>query len=81
MTVSDKAKRINHLPIPFLKDVQYLDILVGYFRSSGFNLLYSEFEDIEKFLVKLRPNEWATIFAVSQTASDVELSIRWQELF
>jgi hypothetical protein len=41
----------------------------------------SFFEDIEKFLVKLRPNEWATIFAVSQTSSDIELSIRWKELF
>ncbi|QLH33023.1 MAG: hypothetical protein HWD62_11895 [Cyclobacteriaceae bacterium] len=31
-----------------LKDVRYFDILVGYFRSSGFFHLYKSFEDIEQ---------------------------------
>jgi len=30
-----------------LKQAQYFDILVGYFRSSGFHLLYESFENIE----------------------------------
>jgi hypothetical protein len=41
----------------------------------------SFFEDVEDYLVKLRPNEVATIHATSQTASDIDLSIRWKELF
>jgi len=28
--------------------IQYFDVLVGYFRTSGFNLLYESFEQIEK---------------------------------
>lgn len=32
-------------------DVQYLDILVGYFRTSGFHLLYDALEDIEKIRI------------------------------
>lgn len=39
------------------------------------------FEDVEKYLVKLRPNEWATFFAESQNANEVDLSIRWKDLF
>ena len=34
-----------------LKDVQYFDILVGYFRTSGFYKLYKNFEDIEKIRI------------------------------
>lgn len=41
----------------------------------------SFFEDVEKYLVKLRPNEWATIYVISSTGSDVSLSVRWVELF
>ena len=41
----------------------------------------SFFEDVEKYLVKLRPNEWATIYCLSAGANDVDLSIRWKELF
>ena len=56
--------------------------------DTGGNLMFwnmakidSFFEDVEKFLIKLRPNELATIFATSATASDIDLSIRWKELF
>lgn len=31
--------------------VQYLDILVGYFRTSGFHLLYDAMEDVEKIRI------------------------------
>jgi len=34
-----------------LKDVRYFDILVGYFRSSGFFHLYKSFESIEKIRI------------------------------
>lgn len=56
--------------------------------NTGGNLMFwnmartdSFFEDVEKFLIKLRPNEVATIFATSATSSDIDLSIRWKELF
>jgi hypothetical protein len=39
------------------------------------------FESVEDYLVKLRPNEWATFFAVSQVGNDIDLSVRWKELF
>ena len=34
-----------------LKDVRYFDILVGYFRTSGFYRLYQDFENIEKIRI------------------------------
>jgi HKD family nuclease len=34
-----------------LNHVQYFDVLVGYFRSSGFHLLYESFEQIEKIRI------------------------------
>lgn len=41
----------------------------------------SFFEDVEKFLIKLRPNEWATFYALSSSTNDITLSIRWKDLF
>lgn len=41
----------------------------------------SFFEDVEKFMVKLRPGEWATFFVQSPSTNDVDLSIRWKDLF
>ena len=43
-TLLDRFKRT-------LKDVRYFDILVGYFRSSGFFRLYQSFEYIEKIRI------------------------------
>lgn len=34
-----------------LKDVQYFDVLVGYFRTSGFHLLYEALEHVEKIRI------------------------------
>lgn len=34
-----------------LKDVQYFDVLVGYFRTSGFYRLYQDFENIDKIRI------------------------------
>jgi hypothetical protein len=39
------------------------------------------FESVEEYLIKLRPNEWATFFALSQVGNDIDLSVRWKELF
>ncbi len=43
-TLLDRFKRT-------LKDVRYFDILVGYFRSSGFFHLYKSFERIDKIRI------------------------------
>ena len=34
-----------------LKDVRYFDILVGYFRTSGFHQLYQSLETVEKIRI------------------------------
>jgi len=34
-----------------LQDVQFFDVLVGYFQTSGFNQLYPEFEEIEEIRI------------------------------
>ena len=34
-----------------LKDVQYFDVLVGYFRTSGFYRLYQDFKNIDKIRI------------------------------
>jgi superfamily II DNA/RNA helicase/HKD family nuclease len=34
-----------------LKDVQFFDVLVGYFQTSGFHQLYKNFEEIEKIRI------------------------------
>ena len=39
-----------------LAHVQYFDVLVGYFRTSGFNLLYESFENIEKIRILVGGN-------------------------
>jgi hypothetical protein len=40
------------------------------------------FEKVEDLILKLRPNEWATIFVSSTVANqEVVFSMRWKELF
>jgi hypothetical protein len=41
----------------------------------------SFFENVEEYLLKLRPNEYAVIIAQSQNTNDVEVAMRWKELF
>ena len=59
-----------------LKDVKYFDILVGYFRTSGFYKLYQDFEKIDKIriLVGLNADKKAIdiIEAVNQLEFDFE---------
>ena len=67
--------------------MEYSTDFNGDLATGGDSLLWnmaradSFFEDVENLLVKLRPNQWATIYAISQNANDIDLSIRWKELF
>lgn len=52
-----------------LKDVKYFDILVGYFRSSGFYKLYKEFENIDKIRILVGLNaDKKTVDIIEKTA-------------
>ena len=65
-----------------LKDVKYFDILVGYFRTSGFYRLYNDFENIEKIriLVGLNADKKAVeIIQNSQQRLNIESHKRTQE--
>lgn len=68
-----------------LKDVQYFDILVGYFRTSGFHKLYQEFESIDKIriLVGLNADKKAVdiIQSVHQETLNFESHTNTKEKF
>ncbi|HCN82356.1 MAG TPA: helicase, partial [Sphingobacteriaceae bacterium] len=51
-----------------LKDVRYFDILVGYFRSSGFFHLYKSFEHIEKIRILVGLSVDKRTYQVIETA-------------
>ncbi len=53
-----------------LKDVQYFDVLVGYFRTSGFHLLQEAFEDIEKIRILVGLSVDRKAFEIIETASE-----------
>lgn len=59
-----------------LKDTQYFDILVGYFRTSGFFRLYKSFESIDKIRILVGLNVDRKSFEIieesNQTAIDFE---------
>lgn len=67
--------------------MEYSTDVVNDLATGGDSLLWnmakadSFFEDVENLEVKLRPEQWATIYAISPAANDVDLSIRWKELF
>lgn len=52
-----------------LRDVQYFDVLVGYFRTSGFHLLQEAFEDIEKIRILVGLSVDRKAFEIIETAS------------
>jgi superfamily II DNA/RNA helicase/HKD family nuclease len=56
--------------IKTLKDVQYFDIVVGYFRSSGFFRLYKSFENIEKIRILVGLNLDKKTFQIIETANN-----------
>lgn len=75
-TLADRFRSI-------FKEVKYFDILVGYFRSSGFSRLYKEMEQIEKIriLVGLNvDNKTVNVLtAVKQSEIDFESHSKTKE--
>ncbi len=57
----------------FLKDVQYFDILVGYFRTSGFFQLYESFENIDKIRILVGLNIDKRTFDIIETSKQNEI--------
>jgi superfamily II DNA or RNA helicase/HKD family nuclease len=53
-----------------LKDVQCFDVLVGYFRTSGFHLLHEAFADIEKIRILVGLSVDRRAFEIIETASE-----------
>ena len=56
-----------------LKDVQYFDILVGYFRTSGFYRLYQDFENIDKIRILVGLNADKKAVDIIQTTKQIQL--------
>ncbi len=69
--------------LAILKDVKYFDILVGYFRSSGFSRLYKSFENIEKIRILVGLGLDQKTFQIIETAhtSDFESHAKVKEYF
>lgn len=60
-----------------LKDVQYFDILVGFFRSSGFHRLYDSLESIDKIRILVGLNvDQETYYIIEQSRSQTQLDFR-----
>ncbi|MBC8186159.1 helicase [candidate division KSB1 bacterium] len=55
-----------------LNDVKYFDIIVGYFRSSGFFHLYKSFENIEKIRILVGLNLDKKTFQIIETANIID---------
>lgn len=51
-----------------LRDVMYFDILVGYFRTSGFHQLYESFESIDKIMILVGLNVDRKAYEIIETA-------------
>jgi len=69
--------------LAILKDVKYFDILVGYFRSSGFFRLYKSFENIEKIRILVGLGLDKKTFQIIEVAnnSDFESHAKVKEYF
>ncbi len=68
-----------------LKTVEYFDILVGYFRISGFYQLYESFENIEKIRILVGLNIDKKTFSIIETSKiegklDFETHSRTKEI-
>jgi len=68
-----------------LKNVEFFDILVGYFRISGFHQLYKSFENIEKIRILVGLNVDKKTFSIIETSRiegklDFETHARTQEI-
>ena len=77
-TLLDRFKTI-------LTTVEFFDILVGYFRISGFHQLYKSFENIEKIRILVGLNTDKKTFSIIETSKiegklDFETHFRTKEL-
>jgi len=57
-----------------LKHVEYFDVIVGYFRSSGFHLLYDSLKDVEKIRIIVGLNLDKKSFEVIDSSKDGHLN-------
>ena len=69
-----------------LRDVKFFDILVGYFRTSGFDRLHESFASIEKIRILVGLNVDRQAFEIinafhSQSTLDFESHKRTKEIF
>ena len=69
-----------------LKDVKFFDVLVGYFRTSGFYNLHDSFESIDKVRILVGLNVDRKAFEIidthrSQASMDFESHKRTKEIF
>ena len=71
-TLLDRFKRT-------LKDVRYFDILVGYFRSSGFFHLYQSFEHIEKIRILVGLSIDKKTYQIIETVRQKEFDVASQK--
>ena len=72
ITLLDRFKRT-------LKDVCYFDILVGYFRSSGFFHLYQSFEHIEKIRILVGLSIDKKTYQIIETVRQKEFDVASQK--
>jgi superfamily II DNA/RNA helicase/HKD family nuclease len=61
-----------------LKDVQFFDVLVGYFRTSGFFRLYDSFETIDKVRILVGINIDAKTFEIIESAKAHQEKINFE---
>jgi len=60
----------------FLKDVEFLDIIVGYFRTSGFHRMCQEFESIDKIRILVGLSVDHTAFDLIEVAKDESCQLK-----
>ena len=58
-----------------IKYAKYFDILVGYFRISGFHLLYKELENVDKIRILIGINTDQQTFDLTQKSKQQELEL------
>jgi HKD family nuclease len=58
-----------------LKDVQYFDVLVGYFRTSGFHLLHEALADVDKIRILVGLSVDRQAFEIIESAGQMNLQV------
>lgn len=71
---SNLYERFNHT----LKNAQYFDALVGYFRTSGFHRLYKSFDKVEKIRILVGINVDRQVFDAIETIRQQKLDFNSQ---